>query len=195
MDSPDLEGLDSKMYPSNSPIENNHFRSPVTWRPTRKRRNCLSIEELLNPDQENEVTDTNITDEEIFEAVRAKRTALDGSEINEGDDDNDDAEIIKKQDRQEALAASLTLQRYVSDIGDPFARQLDAILASFGRHTLLEETQSLQPVPYYWLFRSKSLYNGLNRSYNTLWCGLMRLTTENSSQKQPLLQHMLCSNP
>ena len=109
----------------------------------------MSIEELLNPDQENEVTDTNITDEEIFEAVRAKRTALDGSEINEGDDDNDDAEIIKKQDRQEALAASLTLQRYVSDIGDPFARQLDAILASFGRHTLLEETQSLQPVPYY----------------------------------------------
>jgi hypothetical protein len=106
--------------------------------------NCLSIEELLNPERENEIIDVDITDEEISAAVHAKREALQNLEINGGDDD-DDIEVIEKPNRREALAASLTLQRYISDISDPFARQLEVILASFGRQTRLEETQSLQP--------------------------------------------------
>jgi len=106
-------------------------------------QNCMSIEELLNPDRENKVIDTDITDEEIIEAVHAKHEALEKLKINGGDNDDNDIEVIEKPDCQEALAASLTLQRYISDIGDPFACQLEAILASFGRQTCLEETQSL----------------------------------------------------
>ena len=66
-------------------------------------------------------------------------------EINGGDDVDDDVKVVEKPNRQEALTASFTLQRYLSDIGDPFARQLEAVLANFGRHTRLEETRSLQP--------------------------------------------------
>ena len=104
-------------------------------------QNCLSIEKLLNPDQENELININITDKEIFEAVHAKHEALGNLEINGGDNDK----IIEKPNRQEALAALLTLQRYISDIGDLFAHQLEAILASFGWQTHLKETQFLQP--------------------------------------------------
>ena len=93
---------------------------------------------------DNELININITDEEIFEVVHAKREALGNLKINGGDNDDND-KIIEKPNCQEALAASLTLQRYISDIGDPFARQLEAILASFGWQTCLEETQSLQP--------------------------------------------------
>jgi len=103
----------------------------------------MCIEELLNPDQENKVINTDITDEEIIEAVHAKHEALEKLEINGGDNDDNDIEVIEKPDRREALAASLTLQRYISDIGDPFAHQLEAILASFRWQTCLEETQSL----------------------------------------------------
>ena len=76
------------------------------------------------------------TDKEIFEAVGAKRAALDNLEINGGDDNDDNnVEIIEKPDRREVLAALFTFQRYISDIGDPFVHQLEAILASFGgRH-------------------------------------------------------------
>ena len=108
-------------------------------------QNCLSIEELLNPEQENEIIDVDITDEEISAAVHAKHKALQNLEVNGGDDDDDDVEVIEKPNRREALAASLTLQRYTADIGEPFARQLEVILSSFGRQTRLEETQSLRP--------------------------------------------------
>jgi len=108
-------------------------------------QNCMSIEELLNPGRENEVINTDITDEEIIEAVHTKHEVLEKLEINGGNNDDNDVEVIEKPDCREALAASLTLQRYISDIGDPFAHQLEAILASFGRQTHLEETQSLQP--------------------------------------------------
>lgn len=79
------------------------------------RRNCLSIKELLNPDHENEIIDVNISDEEISAAVREKHQALQKLEINGGDDDDDDA-ILENPSRREALAASLTLQRYIADI-------------------------------------------------------------------------------
>ena len=67
----------------------------------------------------------------IIEAVRTKHEAFEKLKINRGDNNNNDIEVIEKPDCREALAASLTLQRYISDIGDLFAHQLEAILASF----------------------------------------------------------------
>ena len=83
--------------------------------------------------------------EDISEAVHAKHKALKNLEINEGDDSDDDNLVIKKPNRREALAASLTLQQYISDIGDPFACELEAILASFGWQTRLRR---LNPYGY-----------------------------------------------
>ena len=61
-------------------------------------QNCLRIEELLDPDHENELVNTNITDKEIVKAVCAKHAALDNLEINGGNNDDNDIEIIKKPD-------------------------------------------------------------------------------------------------
>ena len=62
-----------------------------------------------------------------------------------GGDNTDDDSIIEKPSHREALAASLILQRYISDITDPFARQLEGILTNFGRQTRLDEVNSLRP--------------------------------------------------
>ena len=60
------------------------------------------------------------------------KSPLQNLEINGGDNSDDDDLVIEKPNRREALAALLTLQGCISDIGDPFARQLEAILVSFG---------------------------------------------------------------
>ena len=49
-------------------------------------------------------------------------------EINNGDDNDGDDVITEKPGRRDALAASLTLQKYIADIDEPFARQLEALL-------------------------------------------------------------------
>ena len=61
-----------------------------------------------------------------------------------GGDDNDDEEINVTPSHRDALAASMTLQRYVADINDSFARKLEAILASFGRQVRLEESRTMR---------------------------------------------------
>ncbi|KAK0189665.1 hypothetical protein F5146DRAFT_1139074 [Armillaria mellea] len=45
---------------------------------------------------------------------------------------------------EEALKAVSTLQQYVGSMDDPFFRQLEGILAPFGRKTHLEEAHSLK---------------------------------------------------
>ena len=58
----------------------------------------MSIEELLNSDQESEVIDADITDKEIIKAVYAKYEALEKLEINGSNDNDDDIEVIEKLD-------------------------------------------------------------------------------------------------
>ena len=58
----------------------------------------MSIDELFNPDLENEDIETDITNEDIFQAVHAKHEALQNLEINGGDDNNNDV-IIEKPNR------------------------------------------------------------------------------------------------
>lgn len=65
-------------------------------------------------------------------------------EVNGGYDSDSDA-VDQKPTRKEALTAAFALRSYVADINEPFARKLEGILASFGRQTRLEETQSLEP--------------------------------------------------
>ena len=45
--------------------------------------------------------------------------------------------------RSEALQAALTIQQYIQEIDDPFARKLEAMVSSFGRQTRLLEFQTL----------------------------------------------------
>ncbi|KAF9501872.1 hypothetical protein BDN71DRAFT_1438594 [Pleurotus eryngii] len=108
-----------------------------------QRGNRMAIEELLNPVSERENID-NISAEEIFRSVQEMREAMEMMEVN-GGDDGEDGVIEEKPTRKEALTAAATLGKYISDINEPFARKLEAILASFGRQTRLEATCSLEP--------------------------------------------------
>ncbi len=107
-------------------------------------RNRMDIESLLNPEIENmDIEET--TDKDIFDAVMASRSADESIDENGGDVDADDDSLSEPRPKRcEALRAVRTLQKYVETMDDPFARNLERILASFGRKTRLEETNSLQ---------------------------------------------------
>jgi len=95
-------------------------------------KNRMDLRELLNPKGEQDLDD--ISDEEIFEAVLSMQdTEQETIEI--------DVAVDKRPSRKEAIAASLTLQAYLKEINKPFARQLEARLASFGRQTHLDQFQ------------------------------------------------------
>ena len=73
-------------------------------------------------------------------------------------DDDDDVYTHEKPNRREPLAAPWTLQRYISDISDPFSRRLEVILG-FGRQTPCREEHScsfLKIILHHWLFHFAS---------------------------------------
>ena len=102
--------------------------------------NQMAIDVLLNPLDESTMMDES-TDEEIYEAMMDAR-----KEDEAGDNDNEDsnpADIWPTQ--KEALSAALTIQKYIQDIDDPFACQLEGIFGLFGHQTHLLEAQSMVP--------------------------------------------------
>ena len=105
--------------------------------------NRVDIAELLNPESEQKLVD-DISDKEIFEAVTNSHKAAQMLEIMGGDDVDEDFNDDKPACK-DALAAAITLQKYVADINEPFARKLETILASFGCQTRLEESHALKP--------------------------------------------------
>ena len=58
-------------------------------------------------------------------------------------DDSDDEEKVLPT-RKEALNAMATLQQYVSGLDGNLARQMEQVLADFGRQTRLEELRNLK---------------------------------------------------
>jgi hypothetical protein len=86
--------------------------------------------------------------EDIFKAVTASQDAPEMAEINGGDDDvDDDTDFDPRPTHREALATVSTPQKDTSSMNDDFARKLEQLLASFGRQTQFEETNSLVTVP------------------------------------------------
>ena len=108
-------------------------------------QNRMDIESLLNP--ANEVPFTNeTTDEEIFQAVMEAQKAHEEGLINGGDDDiEDNASVEARPSHRDVLHAVSTIGNYIESINDPVARQLEGILASFGRQIRLEASRSLVP--------------------------------------------------
>jgi len=137
---------DNTLSPSQPEVELTEGLTVLEGRGVLQRRNCLSIEELLNPMHEDQIISADITDESIAESVRAKHAAFQSMETNGGDDPDDlgDEVMEVKPSRREALAASMTLQRFVANMDDPFARRLEALLANFGRQTRFEESIALR---------------------------------------------------
>ncbi|KAG6871229.1 hypothetical protein C0995_007048 [Termitomyces sp. Mi166 len=108
----------------------------------------MALHELLNPVNENGMHDASGSQMEIFQAVmehvESEQTReMNGSDVEDLNALSTDAEL--KPARREALKAALTLQAYVADLNEPFARELEDILAKFGRQTRLDEFKSLRP--------------------------------------------------
>ncbi|KAG6864117.1 hypothetical protein C0991_012351 [Blastosporella zonata] len=102
-------------------------------------RNRLTLEELLNPVSERVILSGS--EDDIYQAVMERVEGEQNQEINGGDDG--DIDIIPKPTRGDALKAASLLQEYVLDMDESFAREMEAILAKFGRQTRLAEVKSL----------------------------------------------------
>jgi hypothetical protein len=107
-----------------------------------QRSNRLSIDALVYPVAEQDTEQATI--EDIYHAVIASHKAQNVSDEAGGDDDvDDDADTPIRPTRREALNAAATLQSFVATLGDKYARDLDALLGTFGRQTQLEATNAM----------------------------------------------------
>ena len=84
-----------------------------------------------------------MSDEEIFRSVQDMAEVEQMIEVNGGDDINMETVQVKPT-RKEALTAAFTLQKYIADINEPFARKLDGALASFGYQTRMEGNRMME---------------------------------------------------
>ncbi|KAF8194792.1 hypothetical protein K438DRAFT_1761087 [Mycena galopus ATCC 62051] len=102
----------------------------------------MTIAALVNPESEQNTEQARVKD--IFDAVVASHNAQNASDAAGGDDDqDDDAELVNRPTRREALNVAATVQNFISTIGDDYARKLDSLLATFGRQTQLEATNAM----------------------------------------------------
>jgi hypothetical protein len=109
-----------------------------------KQANMMDLGQLLDLQKENELIE-DISDVEIFEAVMSgQETRSNKKHEGKEDDDNDEVVVVEKPNRAAALEASFVLQGFVSDLDDPFACEMRAVLAKFGRRMRSEQARSLQ---------------------------------------------------
>lgn len=85
----------------------------------------------------------NATDQIIlyFDAAMEAMKMQEESVIS-GASDDDDEEVEPTPTRKEALQAALLLIRYTIHFNDPYARELESMLYSFGKWTRTKDTQN-----------------------------------------------------
>ena len=87
-----------------------------------------------------------ITDDEIYSVVMEWCKGEQNRERDGGDDFDVDSLDVVKPTCQEVITAAFILQNYVADLDNPFAWNLEVMLANFNHQTWLDEVQSLQPM-------------------------------------------------
>ena len=105
----------------------------------------MNLEELLDPISEQELTvgKPEDSEEDIFRSVQDMVEAEQMMEVNGGD--NIEEEMVQvKPTRKEALTAAFTLQKYIADINELFARKLEGILVNFGHQTRMEGNRMME---------------------------------------------------
>ena len=104
--------------------------------------NRMDIATLLSPANESNTMDES-TDREIYEAVMVAREAHENMEIN-GGDDVDKEPVEPTLSRKDVLKATSVIRRFVDDMNDPIAHQLETLLGSFNHQLRVEEMRSLR---------------------------------------------------
>ena len=112
--------------------------------------NRMDIEALVNPPEESRMMRAMRTDEEICQAVLARRKAQEGGVIDGGDDDvedededEDDGPVEPRPTYREVMQAIHTINRYLELDDSPFAREFKATLASFAQRVRSERPRAL----------------------------------------------------
>jgi len=108
-----------------------------------QKNNRMDIESLLNPEGESHVM-AESTDMEIYQDVMDARAASENLEINGGDDLDEGTPVEPRPSRRDVLNATHTIGKYLSDINDPNARKIEALLSSLNRNIRHEQTRDLR---------------------------------------------------
>lgn len=106
----------------------------------------MDTNELLNPISKDKMYKNGTKEEimlDIFLAVVDHCRAEQNRERKSSDAFDANEVIGGKLSHQEVLNAASTILKYVSDMDQPYAQQLEGILANFGHQALLEEFKSL----------------------------------------------------
>jgi hypothetical protein len=109
-----------------------------------QRSNQMDIAAFLNPAVESHNM-FEVTDEDIFEAVMDAKERRNAHGGDNNSDDNSDSLGVPAQGptRRELLQAAVMLKRHLATINDPFSRNLEVMLGSFGQRTHAAEMQSM----------------------------------------------------
>ncbi len=95
--------------------------------------NWMDVESLVNPEPECDIMGDKVIDQDIFDAVITAWKQAEEAETCDADADVDVDECINlPPSHKEALDAVSTFQKYVCSMDNPFVRQLESALASFG---------------------------------------------------------------
>ena len=105
--------------------------------------NRMDVASLLNPVGESHAI-TEASDKEIYQAVMDAIEARDNIDINGGDDVDFDGLPEPLPTRRDVLKAVSTINKYISDLNDPFARKMEIILGSFNRQIRLDEARNMK---------------------------------------------------
>jgi hypothetical protein len=104
--------------------------------------NRMDIEALLNPEGECQTMDES-TDEEIYQVVMDAVDAHKNIDKNGGDDVNSGL-VEARPTICEVQQAVAVLNKYIDEVDDPIARNLEAVLGSFNHKPHLDEAKSMR---------------------------------------------------
>ncbi|KAF8488158.1 hypothetical protein F5888DRAFT_1623408 [Russula emetica] len=103
----------------------------------------MDIKSLFNPASESHDL-AEISDTEIYQAVKDAINAQENMEINGGDDGDDDIFAEPCPNQHDVLKAVSTIGRYIDDLNGPIARKTEVLLGPFNTQLCLEETRNLK---------------------------------------------------
>ena len=102
----------------------------------------MNIEAILNPEGERKIMGEST--DEIYQAVINAIDAHENIDENGGDDLNSDGPVQTCPTSCEVLQAAAVINRYIDELDDPIARELEMTLGSFNRQLCLQQAKSMK---------------------------------------------------
>jgi hypothetical protein len=108
-----------------------------------QKSNRMDLGDFVEPDDEDGIDGDGDAVQDIFEAVMEAHEAMEMIEIN-GGDDHDTGNVRALPSLLEVLESVDVLKTHLSDVNEPFARQLEVLLGKASRHVRAEQSRNLR---------------------------------------------------